>query len=150
MLADAQEKGATLLAGGLQYLSETSLKPTLVTNVSRNARIFDEESFGPSASVYMTEDEEDAIEKANDSAYGLNAAVHSKSWEHALEIAKRLEYGQVHINNVTCTEAPGVPIKGVKGSGWGSSNSIWGIEEFVVKKSIYFHPTGGLSMLEGH
>ncbi|KAL1602737.1 hypothetical protein SLS60_006158 [Paraconiothyrium brasiliense] len=138
------------LSGGLQYLSETSLKPTLVTNVSRNARIFDEETFGPSASVYMAQDDDDAVAKANDSAYGLNAAVHSRSWEHAFEIAKQLEYGQVHINNVTCTDAPGVPIKGVKGSGWGTSNSIWGIEEFSVQKSVYFHPTGGLGMLARH
>ncbi|KAJ4348427.1 uncharacterized protein N0V89_009801 [Didymosphaeria variabile] len=117
---DAKENGATFLAGGLQFISETSLKPTLVTNVSRNARIFDEETFGPSATVYMAQNDEDAVAKANDSAYGLNAAVHSRSWEHAFEMAKQLEYGQVHINNVTCTDAPGVPIKGVKGSGWGN------------------------------
>ena len=98
----------------------------------------------------MAEDDDDAVEKANDSAYGLNAAVHSQSWEHAFEIAKRLEYGQVHINNVTCTDTPTVSIQGVKGSGWGSSNSIWGIEEFTVQKSIYFHPTGGLGMFEKH
>jgi acyl-CoA reductase-like NAD-dependent aldehyde dehydrogenase len=115
--------------------------------VSRDARIFDEETFGPSATVYIAEDDDDAVEKANDSAYGLNAAVHSKSWEHAYRIAKRLEYGQVHINAVTCSDVPGAPIKGVKGSGWGSSNSIWGIHEFSVEKSVYFHPSGGASML---
>lgn len=98
----------------------------------------------------MAESDDDAVEKANDSAYGLNAAVHSKSWEHAFEIAKRLEYGQVHINNVTCTDAPGVPIRGVKGSGWGTSNGIWGIEEFSVQKAVYFHPTGGSGMLARH
>lgn len=150
VLADAQDKGATFLAGGLQYLSETSLKPTLVTNVSRDARIFDEETFGPSASVFVAEDDDYAVEMANDTVYGLNAAVHSKSWEHAYAIAKQLHYGQVHVNNVTCTDAPTVAIQGVKGSGWGSSNSIWGIEEFTVQKSVYFHPTGGLGMLERH
>ncbi|OAF99560.1 ALDH-like protein [Paraphaeosphaeria sporulosa] len=147
VLSDAQDKGATFLVGGLEYLSETSLKPTLVTNVSRDARIFDEETFGPTATVYMAEDDDDAVEKANDSAYGLNAAVHSKSWERGYEIAKRLEYGQVHINNVTCSDAPGAPIKGVKGSGWGSSNSIWGINEFSIEKSVFLHPSGGASMI---
>ena len=150
VLADAQDKGATFLAGGLQYLSKTSLKPTLVANVSRDARIFDEETFGPSASIFVAESDDHAVEIANDTVYGLNAAVHSKSWEHAYAIAKQLQYGQVHVNNVTCTDNPTVAIQGVKGSGWGSSNSIWGIEEFTVQKSLYFHPTGGLGMLERH
>lgn len=105
LLVDAKEKGATFLCGGPEYLSGTSLKPTLVTNVSKEARIADEETFGPSASVYVADDDEDAIAKANDSAYGLNAAVHSTSWEHAYNVAMQLEYGQVHINNVTLTDS---------------------------------------------
>jgi acyl-CoA reductase-like NAD-dependent aldehyde dehydrogenase len=105
VLKDAQDKGATFLAGGLEYLTPTSLKPTLVTNIPWEARIRDEETFGPSASVYIAEDDNDAIAKANDSAYGLNAAVHSTSWEHAYNVAKQLEYGQVHINNMTCSDS---------------------------------------------
>lgn len=105
VLVDAQEKGAKFLVGGPEYLSATSLKPTLVTNVTRKARIWDEETFGPSASVYIAEDDEDAITKANDSAYGLTAAVHSKSWEHAYNVARQLEYGQVQINNMTCSDS---------------------------------------------
>lgn len=105
ILKDAQDKGAKFLVGGLEYLSETSLKPTLVTNVSKDARIADEETFGPSASVYIAENDDDAIAKANDSAYGLNAAVHSTNWEHAYNVAAQLEYGQVQINNVTCTDS---------------------------------------------
>lgn len=167
VLKDAQDKGAKFLCGGLEYLSDTSLKPTLVTNVSKDARIADEETFGPSASVYIAEDDDDAIAKANDSAYGLNAAVHSTNWEHAYNVAKQLEYGQVQINNVTCTDSrkwpellmilcktdnriAGAPIRGVKGSGWGQSNSIWGIHEFSIEKALYFHPTGAGSILQGH
>jgi acyl-CoA reductase-like NAD-dependent aldehyde dehydrogenase len=101
LLIDAKEKGAEIIVGGPEYLSETSLKPTLITNVSRDARIRDEETFGPSASVYIAEDDDDAISQANDSAYGLNCAVHSTSWEHAYNVAKQLEYGQVHINSMT-------------------------------------------------
>jgi acyl-CoA reductase-like NAD-dependent aldehyde dehydrogenase len=101
VLKDAEAKGAKFLVGGPKYLSATSLKPTIVTNVPREARIFDEETFGPSVAVYIAEDDNDAVAKANDSAYGLNAAVHSSSWEHAYEVAKQLEYGQVHINHVT-------------------------------------------------
>jgi len=105
VLIDAQSKGGKFLVGGPEYLSPTSLKPALVTNISVDARIRDEETFGPSASVYIVESDEEAIELANDSAYGLNAAVHSKSWEHAFEVASQLEYGQVHINDMTCTDS---------------------------------------------
>ncbi|KAF2467309.1 aldehyde dehydrogenase [Lindgomyces ingoldianus] len=147
VLVDAQEKGATFLVGGPEYISKTSLKPTLVTNVKPDARIWDEETFGPSATVYIAEDDEDAITKANDSAYGLSAAVHSTSWEHAYNVAKYLEYGQVQINNMTCTDSPGGPIRGVKGSGWGQSNSIWGLHEFSIEKTIAFHPSSESNML---
>ena len=82
-------------------MSATSLKPTIVAKVSRDARIRDEETFGPSVSVYIAEDDDDAIAIANDSTYGLSAAVHSGSWEHAYRVARQLEYGQVHINNMT-------------------------------------------------
>ena len=105
VLKDAEAKGAKFLVGGPEYLSDTSLKPTIVTNISRDARIFDEETFGPSVSVYIANDDDDAIAKANDSAYGLNAAVHSTSWEHAYNVAKQLEYGQVHINNLTANDS---------------------------------------------
>ncbi|KAF1994306.1 aldehyde dehydrogenase [Amniculicola lignicola CBS 123094] len=141
VLVDAQQKGAEFLIGGPEYLSETSLKPTLVTNVNPDMRIWDEETFGPSASVYIAEDDEDAIKKANNSSYGLSAAVHSKSWERAFDVAKELEYGQVQINGMTPSDSAGAPIRGVKGSGWGQSNSIWGIHEFSIEKAVYFHPS---------
>ncbi|KAF2736723.1 NAD-dependent aldehyde dehydrogenase [Polyplosphaeria fusca] len=150
VLKDAEAKGAKFLCGGPEYISETSLKPTLVTNIQADARIRDEETFGPSASVYMAEDDEDAIAQANDSVYGLNAAVHSSSWEHAFGVASRLEYGQVHINSLTSSDAPGQPIRGVKGSGWGQSNSIWGIHEFSIEKTIAFHSSQALPILLRH
>ena len=105
LLREAQEKGAKILAGGIEYLSETSLKPTLITGVTKDMRIADEETFGPSAALYVAKDDDDAVRLANDTVYGLNAAVHSRSWEHAYEVGKQLEFGQVHINNVTCTDS---------------------------------------------
>jgi len=105
LLVEAQSHGAQFLVGGPEYLTPTSLKPTLVTNVSRASRIRDEETFGPSASVYQVGSDDEAVELANDSAYGLNAAVHSASWEHAFEVAGRLEYGQVHINALTAADS---------------------------------------------
>ncbi|KAF1354209.1 ALDH-like protein [Lizonia empirigonia] len=106
VLIDAQEKGSEFIIGGLEFLSRTSLKPTIVTNVSRGARIRDEETFGPSVSVYLAKNDDDAVALANDSTYGLSAAVHSTSWEHAYKVARQLEYGQVHMNNMTTGDTP--------------------------------------------
>lgn len=74
VLIDAQEKAAEFLVGGLGSLSPISLRPTIVTNIPRYARIRDEETSGPSVSVYQAEDDDTAIEIANDSAYDLSAA----------------------------------------------------------------------------
>lgn len=101
LLVDAQSKGADFLTGGPEYLTPTRLKPALLTNIPPEARIRDEETFGPSACVYIAEDDDDAIAKANDSKYGLTAAVHSGSWEHAYNVSRQLEYGQVFINAMT-------------------------------------------------
>lgn len=143
VLVDAKENGATFLVGEPKYLGTNSLRPVLVTDVTPKARIWDEETFGPSATVYVVESDEDAIERANDSAYGLSAAVHSQNWERAYGIARRLEYGQVQVNNMTVADAPSQPIRGVKGSGWGQSNAIWGIKEFTVEKCISMNPGKG-------
>ena len=147
VLVDAKEHGAKFLVGGPEYIGEKdlkiSLRPSLVTEIPKDARIRDEETFGPSASVYVADDEAEAVKLANDSAYGLNAAVHSSSWERAFKVAKQLEYGQVLINQMTAGDAPGQPIRGVKGSGWGTSNSIWGIKEFLVEKTISFASAEG-------
>lgn len=90
-------------------MSAASLKPTVVTNIPKDARIRDEETFGPSVSVYVAEDDDDAIAIANDSAYGLSAAVHSENWEHAYKVARQLEYGQVHVNNMTTGDSRKCP-----------------------------------------
>ena len=138
VLADVQKNGAKFLVGGPEYISEMSVKPSLVTDIPTNARIRDEETFGPSASVYVIESDADAIALANDSSYGLSAAVHSTNWERALKVCRQLEYGQVSVNQMTVADAATQPIRGVKGSGWGQSNSIWGIREFMVEKAINF------------
>lgn len=143
VLVDAKERGATFLVGEPKYLGTNSLKPVLVTDVTPKLRIWDEETFGPSATVYVVDTDEDAIEQANDSAYGLSAAVHSQNWERAYKMGRQLEYGQVQVNNMTIADAPSQPIRGVKGSGWGQSNAIWGIKEFTVEKCISMNPAIG-------
>ncbi|KAI9691176.1 MAG: hypothetical protein M1822_008796 [Bathelium mastoideum] len=146
-LKDAQDKGAKFLVGGPQYVdgdkTKARLRPSLLTNTTPEMLLWDDETFGPSASVFAFEDDAEVILKANDSKYGLNAAVHTTSWERGLRFSKALDYGQVQINGPTTFDRVSLPIGGVKGSGWGNANSSWGLEEFVVEKTVNFHATAG-------
>ena len=101
VLQDARSHGAEFVYGGPEYLGKASLKPTIVANISNDMKIKDEESFGPSTSLYIAEDDGDAIRQANGSAYGLNAAIHTKDIGRALKIGRELEYAQVHVNSIT-------------------------------------------------
>ena len=144
LLEEAKKQGATYIVGDNTYIGDTgaSLKPTIVTNVKHTDKLYDEETFGPSASLYVVENEEEAIKLANESSYGLNAAVHSKDIFSALRVAKELEYGQVHINTITEFDEASAPIGGVKGSGWGRNNGKYGLREFLVEKTVTVHEPG--------
>jgi hypothetical protein len=74
------------------------------------------------------ENDEEAIAKANDSSYGLNACIHTKDMARGMLMAKELEYGQVHMNSITVYVSTMAPQGGVKGSGWGRMNAGWGVE----------------------
>ena len=100
-LVDAKEKGATFLVGGPTYAGNAELVPTIVQNVTENMTIFDNETFGPSSSLYVAENEDEAIRMANNSRYGLNAAIHTTNMQRAIRVGRRLEFGQVHVNNMT-------------------------------------------------
>jgi acyl-CoA reductase-like NAD-dependent aldehyde dehydrogenase len=100
-LVEAEDKGATFLLGGPEYVQPAQLRPTIVTGVTEDMTLFDTESFGPSVSLYIAKDEEEAIMMANNSTYGLNASVHSTDMYRALRVGQRLEVGQVHVNSLT-------------------------------------------------
>ncbi|CAK7237915.1 hypothetical protein SEUCBS140593_010198 [Sporothrix eucalyptigena] len=135
-LADAESKGAKFLIGGPEMASDTALKATILTEVTSGMQIFDEEAFGPSFSLYIAEDDRQAIEMANNTQYGLNAAVHSTNIQHALDVAKEIDTAQVHINSMTAHDEPTLPVGGMKGSGWGRNNALWGLKEFTEIKLI--------------
>lgn len=100
-LQDAKDKGAKFLVGGPDRASKTALKPTIVTGVTKSMQLADEEAFGPSFSLYIAKNDDEAIEMANDTQYGLNAAVHSSNMQHALEVAKQIETATIHVNCMT-------------------------------------------------
>ncbi|KAL4732968.1 ALDH-like protein [Aspergillus similis] len=135
-LIDAERKGAQFLVGGPDKASASALQPTIVMGVKDNMALFDEEAFGPSFTLYVADDDAEAIAIANNTVYGLNAAVHSSNMQHALDVAKQLDTAQVHINNMTAHDEPTLPVGGTKGSGWGRNNAMWGLREFSEIKLI--------------
>ena len=141
LLTEAKANGAFCLVGDIEWRGKegASLKPAIITNAKPNDRIYGEETFGPSASLFIVKDEEEAIKLANDTTYGLNAAVHTRDAFRGLRVAKRLEFGQVHINMITEYDEPTVPIGGMKSSGWGRNNGKYGLREFLVERTISFH-----------
>ena len=143
---DAQVKGLEYLVGRPKYLdgdTKASLKPSIILEPKNDARIIDEETFGPSASLYVVESDEAAISRANDSEYGLNACIHTRDLARGLQVARELEYGQVHINSMTVFTWFTGPQGGNKGSGWGRQNAQWGFEEFVQSKFVTWHGSAG-------
>jgi acyl-CoA reductase-like NAD-dependent aldehyde dehydrogenase len=138
LVADAIAHGATLLCGENKSRGDTgaAVEPTFITNVKPDNPIYDVESFGPSASVFVVEDENEAIRVANDTTYGLTGAIHTKDVLKGLRLAKQLEVGVVTINSLTLFDESPVPLGGLKGSGWGKNNSRFGIEEFLVGKAV--------------
>jgi len=143
VLQDAKDKGAKFLTGGPEYASKNAVKPALILidpkTSKHDLRIVDEETFGPSASVYVVDTDEEAIAIANNSAYGLNATIHSTNLERAIKMGKELEYGQVHVNSISIFTSPTGPQGGRKGSGWGRQNASWGLSEFLEEKHITYH-----------
>jgi succinate-semialdehyde dehydrogenase/glutarate-semialdehyde dehydrogenase len=133
-IQDAIDKGATVLAGGRRPQHEGAfVEATLLADVTPEMRAYSEELFGPAAVVYKVADEEEAIALANDTDYGLGAAVFSSDLDRARAVADRLEAGMVWINQPTGSSAE-LPFGGVKRSGYGRELSELGMFEFANRK----------------
>ena len=100
-LVEAEEKGAEFILGGPKKTGPAELLPSILKGVTKDMRIFDVETFGPSFSTYIVKDEEEAIAVANNSVYGLNASIHTNDMYRAIRVGRRLEFGQVHVNSLT-------------------------------------------------
>lgn len=136
---DAVKNGAEVLTGGSCVINKGYFyKPTILKNITRKMRIFSEETFGPVASVTVVNDEEEAINLANESQFGLGATLWTEDLEKAERISQVIESGMVSVNNVLISD-PRVPFGGVKKSGFGRELSRYGMLEFVNIKSIRFY-----------
>ena len=125
----AVQDGAKILCGGKS--EGLCYYPTVLVNVKPGTAISREETFGPVVSVIDVKDEDEAVNVANDTAYGLSAAVVTRDFAKALAIAERIESGIVHINDQTVGDEPQVPFGGVKDSGWGRFGGRAALEEFT-------------------
>lgn len=130
----ALEQGAVAKVGGASP-EGNFFAPTVLTQVTPEMDVFHEELFGPVAVVYKVASEDEAVELANSSPFGLGSIVISQDEEKALRVADRLEVGMVFINEVG-GEAAELPFGGVKRSGFGRELGRFGIDEFVNKKLI--------------
>ncbi|AQW21051.1 succinate-semialdehyde dehydrogenase [Lentilactobacillus curieae] len=110
-------------------------KPTILTNITKDNPAYSEEMFGPVAHVYKVHSEEEAIELANDSMFGLGGIVFGGDTEHAAEVASQVETGMVFVNNFMVS-LPEIPFGGVKNSGYGREMSHIGQMAFVNEQLI--------------
>ncbi|MDE3134325.1 MAG: aldehyde dehydrogenase [Acidobacteriota bacterium] len=134
LVEDALGKGAELLTGG--EAEGLVYQPTVLRGVTPEMRIYSEESFGPSVSLVEVDGVEEAISVANDTEYGLSAAIFSRDVERAEQLARRIQSGICHINDATVHDEPQVPFGGVKASGWGRFGGQWAAEEFTELRWI--------------
>jgi succinate-semialdehyde dehydrogenase/glutarate-semialdehyde dehydrogenase len=137
-VAESVALGARLLAGGAIPPGPGAFYPvTVLAGVKKGMPAFDEELFGPVAAVVAVRDEEEAIAAANDTSFGLGAAVFSRDAGRAERIAaERLDAGSCFVNSFVKSD-PRLPFGGIKESGYGRELSAFGIREFVNVKTVY-------------
>ncbi len=133
--------GATLAMGGEAYKNVGEGKgffvsPTVFTNVKSNMRVFREEVFGPFVVIVSFKDEEDALQKANDTTYGLGSAIFTKDIVRAHKLARRIEAGMVWINSSQDSDFR-IPFGGVKQSGIGRELGEAGLDAYTNKKAVH-------------
>src|SRR5205807_10234792 len=129
----AVEQGATVLAGGKR--DGNFFEPTVLTDITPDNDVYREELFGPVAQVYRVSSEDEAVQLANDTPYGLGSYVMTNDDEQAMRVAEQIEAGMVFINAVGA-EGAELPFGGVKRSGFGRELGRFGADEFVNKKLI--------------
>jgi len=135
-VADALEKGARVLTGGDRHnAGKLFFQPTVLADVSSDALIFTEETFGPVAAVAAFDDEDDALSRANDTEYGLMAYVHTSNARRVYRLTRALQYGMVAVNRTKVTGAP-IPFGGMKQSGIGREGARLGMEAFTEIKYV--------------
>jgi benzaldehyde dehydrogenase (NAD) len=141
LIDDATGKGASVLAGGK---AETVLMPaTVVDGVTANMSLYHDESFGPVVAVIRAKDEDDAVRIANDTEYGLSAAVFTRDIAKGMRVARQVRSGMCHINGPTVHDEPQMPFGGVGASGYGRFGGKAGIDQFTELRWVTLETAPG-------
>ena len=136
IIDDALSKGAQCITGGgMSSLKGSFVEPTVLTNVTREMRVFSEEIFGPVAPVFRFDTEDQVIEMANDTEFGLAAYFYTQDHGRIWRVAERLDYGIVGINEGIISNEM-APFGGVKESGNGREGSKYGIDDYLEIKYL--------------
>jgi succinate-semialdehyde dehydrogenase / glutarate-semialdehyde dehydrogenase len=139
-LDDARSKGAQVLAGGRSRpdIGPYFFEPTILTGVTEGMQVYREETFGPVVSVYKVDSVEEAIERANDTEYGLNAGVICRDEGKAVKVASQIRAGTVGINEtyMVAWSSMGAPMGGMKDSGMGRRHGVEGILKYTESQNI--------------
>jgi len=133
-LEDAVAKGAKVVVGG--KIKGRFVEPTILTGVTPERKLYQEETFGPVVPVIPFRDDDEAIQIANDTEYGLSSGVITGDEARGLAIAQRLETGMCHINCSSVNDEPHVPFGGSKASGVGKHGGRWSMETFTETRWI--------------
>lgn len=132
---DAIDKGAKLITGG--NFKDSYYAPTILTNISSDMLVSQQEVFGPVAVIYTVNNDDEAIQVANDTRFGLGASVFTKNSLRANKFIAEIEDGAVFINSMVKSD-PRLPFGGTKHSGIGRELGSYGIKEFVNIKTVYW------------
>ncbi|HTX05833.1 MAG TPA: aldehyde dehydrogenase [Steroidobacteraceae bacterium] len=134
LIDDAVAGGARVLAGGK---AESVVMPaTVVEGVTSRMKLYRDESFGPVVAIIRAKDEADAIRIANDSEYGLSAAVFTGDAARGLRVARQIRSGMCHVNGSTVHDEPQMPFGGLGASGYGRFGGMAGIDQFTELRWI--------------
>lgn len=134
LIDDAVAKGAKIIAG--QKSDSVLMAATVIDHVTDDMKIYREESFGPVVAIIRAKDEADAICIANDSEYGLSAAVFTKDSARGLRVARQIQSGICHVNGSTVHDEAQMPFGGVGASGYGRFGGKAGIDQFTELRWI--------------
>lgn len=135
LLLTAESQGAQLIYGSIER-NHAFLEPAIFAGVSLDNELRDTETFGPAFYINKVDSLEEAIESVNRSDYGLSCGLWTNNDLEAIRIARELESGAVHINGMTVHDEANLPHGGVKQSGYGRFNSVWGLSEFQYTKTV--------------
>ncbi len=135
LMNEALSKGANVMTGGSRLAQGNFFEPTVLTHVTGDMAISREEIFGPIAPVYVFETEEEVVEQANNTPFGLAAYFYGRDYARIWRVAEALEYGMIGINTGMISTAV-APFGGIKESGIGREGSKYGMDDFLEMKYL--------------